>query len=73
MIEKVYGFKDSKGGFHKTENEAAISDFAESIVSSIRGTMYRPSTYEIRETAKYLCKLYNLLDRPTVPFWKTII
>lgn len=78
MIDKVCGYKDRNGNFHDTEYEALRADLVDEIAEHIRLTTYRAadwrtSEYVLKQTAKYIIDRYNLLDRPTVPFWKKII
>lgn len=74
MIDKVYGYKDRNGNFHDTEYEALRADLVDEIAEHIRLTTYRAADWwTSKQTAKYIIDRYNLLDRPTVPFWKKII
>ena len=71
MAEKVCGFKDSRGEYFDTEYKAKLSEFKWDVYYATKNSQTCPYTANIVTT--YLTNKYNLLDRPTVPFWKTII
>lgn len=74
MIEKICGFKDSQGKFHDTEYEALKADFIEYHADNIWNAHSRmPDYYSIKRTIEYFIDIFNVMDRPTVPFWKNII
>lgn len=70
MAERVCGYKDSKDEFHLTELEASRASFIWDL-KQLFNTAH--DWYTVDKVGRYLLDKYNLLDRPTVPFWKTII
>ena len=74
MVTRTCGFKDSKGNFYDTEYKALKADFKNSIADIIYEKTCRVADwYSIKVTLDYCIDEYNLLDRPTVPFWKKIV